>query len=194
MTVMKTWTLIAVLALMGATGEGFAESLYQESTYRPLIADNKAFRVGDVLTVQIFENSSAITSADTDTRRKNDVSASWTTPFNSITNKSLSVAGDFDGGGRTQRSNKVLATITVLVTEVLPNGDLKVAGEQMLTVDEELQKVQLQGRVRPQDISDGNLVMSTRLAEAKISYAGEGDIAKRQRRSWWRKVFDFVGL
>jgi len=171
-----------------------AESLYQEQSYKPLTSDNKAFRVGDVLTVQVFENSSATTSADTGTRRKNGLSAELGHRSGSVAQTGIGVVGDFDGGGKTQRTNRVLATLTVSVREVLANGELRVAGEQLLTVNDEPQKVTLEGRVRPLDISDGNVVLSTRLADARISYVGEGDIAERNRRPWWRALLDGMGL
>ncbi|MBN9053127.1 MAG: flagellar basal body L-ring protein FlgH, partial [Rhizobiales bacterium] len=85
-------------------------------------------------------------------------------------------------------------SVTVTVTEVVPNRELRVAGEQLLTVNEELQKVNLEGRVRPQDISNGNVVLSTRLADARITYVGEGDVSERARRSAWRRIFDWLGL
>lgn len=172
-----------------------AESLYQEGTFRPLTADNKAFRVGDSLTIQVFENSSATTSANTGTRRANDIAGSVTQTGNRVVGTlGIGVSGEFDGGGRTQRTNKLLATLTVTVKDVLPNGELRVAGEQLLTVNDELQKVNLEGRVRPQDISDGNVVLSTRLADARITYVGEGDVSDRARRSAWRKILDWLGL
>jgi len=173
----------------------FAESLYQEGSFRPLTADNKAFRVGDSLTIQVFENSSASTSANTGTKRGNDITGSVTHTGNRVVGQlGIGISGDFDGGGRTQRANKLLATLTVTVQEVLANGELKVAGEQLLTVNDELQKVNLEGRVRPQDISDGNVVLSTRLADARITYVGEGDVSDRTRRSGWRRILDWLGL
>lgn len=187
-------SLILLAALLPALPV-MAESLYQEGSFRPLTADNKAFRVGDSLTIQVFENSSATSSANTGTRRANDISGSITHSGNKMVGQlGIGVAGEFDGGGRTQRANKLLATLTVSVLEVLPNGELRVAGEQQLTVNEELQKVNLEGRVRPQDISDGNVVLSTRLADARITYVGEGDVSDRARRSGWRRVLDWLGL
>jgi flagellar L-ring protein precursor FlgH len=172
-----------------------AESLYREDSYRSLTSDNKAFRVGDSLTVQVFENSSASTSANTGTRRDNDIKGSVTHANGRMVGQlGIGVTGEFDGGGKTQRANKLLATLTVTVQEVMPNRDLRVAGEQLLTVNDELQKVNLEGRVRPQDISDGNLVLSTRLADARITYVGEGDVSDRVRRSGWRRVLDWLGL
>ncbi len=186
--------LLSSMALYVPAAPAGAESLYQEQSFRPLTADNKAFRVGDVLTVQVFENSSATTSADTGTRRKNGLSAELGHRSGSVAQTGIGVSGDFDGGGKTQRTNRVLATLTVSVREILPNGELRVAGEQLLTVNDEPQKVTLEGRVRPLDISDGNVVLSTRLADARISYVGEGDIAERNRRPWWRALLDGMGL
>lgn len=185
--------VLAVVALLSLSTLK-AESLFKENTFRSLTADNKAFRLGDVLTVQVFENSSATTSADTGTRRKNSLTADLSHRGNSVGQTGISVGGDFEGGGKTQRTSRVLATLTVTVREVMANGDLKVAGEQLLTVNEEPQKVTLEGRVRPVDISDGNIVLSTRLADAKITYLGEGDVAERTRRPWWRSLLDWAGM
>jgi flagellar L-ring protein precursor FlgH len=172
-----------------------AESLFDEGTYRALGADNKASRVGDVITVQVLESSSASTSTDTSTQRKNSLNAT----VGVLTNGkqyggNADVGGTFEGGGTTQRANQLLATLTVTVREVLPNGDLRVSGEQLLTVNDESHKVRLEGRVRPQDISTDNVLLSTRLAEAKIFYAGDGDLSERNRRAWWRKLLDLLGF
>ena len=185
---------IALPLLLAASLASHAASLYNEATYRPLTADNKAFRVGDVLTVQVFENSSASTSADTDTRRKNNLNAELSHAAGRVAQTGIAVNGDFDGGGRTQRQNRVLITLSVSVKEVLPNGDLVVAGEQLLVVNTEQQRVTLEGRVRPQDVSDGNVVMSTRLADARITYNGEGEVSQRSQRAWWRKLLDWAGM
>jgi len=186
--------LVAALTTSLSVCIAHAEGLYREDSYRSLIADNKAYRVGDVLTVQVFENSTATSTADTGTRRKNALNASLTHGPKTVGQTGIGVDSDFDGGGTTQRTNRVLATISVTVREVFPNGELKVAGEQMLTVNEELQKVSLEGRVRPLDISEGNIVLSTRLADARITYLGEGDLAERSQRAWWRKFLDAVGF
>ncbi|MFZ6721401.1 flagellar basal body L-ring protein FlgH [Undibacterium sp. Ji49W] len=171
-----------------------ADSLYKESNYRALTSDNKAYKVGDVLTVQVFENSTASTSADTGSRRKDSINADLTKNGTSLKQLGVNIGGEFDGGGRTQRTSKLLATLSVAVREVYTNGDLGVSGEQALMVNDEVQKVSLEGRVRPQDISDQNVVISTRLSDAKIVYMGEGDITDRQRRSWWRRLLDGLGF
>lgn len=184
---------LAMLLALAAAGLQ-AQSLYREESWHGLTADNKAFRPGDVLTVQVFENSSGTSSADTGTRRNNNLSAHLSHSAHVVGQTSIGVGGDFDGGGRTQRATRLLTTLTVIVQEVLPGGQLRVAGTQSLLVNEELQRVTLEGLVRPADISDANIVQSTRIAQASITYVGEGDVTERNRRGWWRKLLDAVGM
>lgn len=189
----KLKSILAVLALAMAAGGALGESLYDASNYRPLTADHKAFRRGDVITVQVLEDSSASSNADTTTRRQNNLSADLAHGSKQV-GGNLAVSGDFDGGGRTQRAGRLLALLSVSVTEILPNGDLRIAGLQELLVNGEVQRIELKGRVRPQDVSDTNVVPSTRVAEAKITYQGEGELSERQRRGWWRGLLDGLGL
>ncbi len=188
----RSWCVAATL--IAAAAAASAQSLYDEKTYRPLTADNKAFRVGDVLTVQVLENSAAQVNADTGTRRGNNLRGELDRPKLGPVTVGLGISGDFDGGGRTTRAGKLLAQLSVTVREVYPNGDLRVSGEQLLLINDEQQRIDLEGRVRPLDISDGNVVVSSRLADARITYVGQGELAERQRPAWWRKVFDWLGL
>lgn len=188
---------VAVAALGLAAAPAAGESLYVASTYRSLTEDRKAFRVGDVLTVQVYENSSASTSTDTSTRRNNALAASLGASAvaggRNLTG-AVNLGGTFDGGGTTQRANRLLATVTVRVREVLPGGDLRLAGAQSLTVNAEEQRVIVEGIARPQDVSPDNVVLSTRLADARIDYAGDGDLSQRGRRGWWRRLVDWLGF
>lgn len=173
-----------------------APSLYDPDRFRPLTADTKAFRVGDVVTVQVVESASAAANADTGSRRRGAATAQLNAlkSASTTTGAGVELGGEFDGGGRTARAGKLLAQLSVTVREVLPNGDLRLDGEQLLTINGEQQRIQLQGRARPQDISDGNLVLSTRLADARIHYLGEGDLSARQKPAWWRRWLDELGF
>lgn len=187
------WTLSVALALGG--GAARAEGLYREDLYRPLTADNKAFRAGDAITVQIIENSSASSSAQTSTQRNNGLDANLAIKnVGKSQGGHLELGGTFSGGGTTQGANKVLAAVTVTVKEVLPTGDLRVSGEQLVTVNRDARRITVEGRVRPQDVTGDNVVLSTRLADARIVYSGAGDVSDRARRAWWRVVLDWVGL
>ena len=144
--------------------------------------------------VQVIENASAAANADTGSRRSNSLGGQVIHAKSPAVRIGLETNGEFDGGGRTSRTGRLLAQLSVTVREVLPNGDLRLEGEQLLTINDEQQRINLEGRARPQDISDGNVVLSTRLSGARITYIGEGDLADRQRPAWWRKVLDWFGF
>jgi len=190
----KRVTFVVLWLACLVSGSALGQSLFDAQNWRGFTSDNKAFRPGDVLTVQVLENSSASSSADTGTRRSNRLQAELAHGSRSVAETALAVGGEFDGGGRTQRASRLLTTLTVTVQEVLPGGQLRVAGTQAVTVNEELQRVTLEGIVRPADISDGNVVQSPRIAHARITYVGEGDLTERGRRAWWRRLLDALGL
>lgn len=173
-----------------------AQSLFDEGSFRALTDDAKAFRVGDVLTIQIVEQAVATANADTGTQRNNGVGAtlSLNQPHPRSAEADLRIGGDFDGGGRTERAGRLMAQLTVSVIAVLASGDLVVAGEQQLKINDEVQRIGLTGRVRPQDITAANVVPSTRVADADITYVGEGHLADRQKPAWWRQLLDVLGF
>lgn len=187
------WKCCLPLLLALATGAVQAENLYNEKTYRPLASDKRAHLPGDVLTVMIYETSSAVTSADAQLQRTNEVGLRGSTKKNSES-ISIGAGNNFDGGGTVQRAGKLLAQMSVTVTGVAPNGDLLVMGEQTLEINLDRQKIRVEGRVRPLDVSDQNTVLSYRLADAKISYIGDGDLASRQRPGLWSRFFTWVGI
>jgi flagellar L-ring protein FlgH len=168
-------------------------SLYSDAQFQSLTADKRRFEVGEVLTVMVYENASATSSADTGTNRDSSVGlgvnlSNW--------NKGAAVTAnnDFNGTGRTQRAGRLLAQITVLVREVLPNGDLRVGGEQLLEINGEKQAIRAEGRVRPRDVSEANVVLSSRLAEARLAFVGDGVLGDMQRPRWWQKLLGLFGI
>ena len=193
-------TLGAALAggSMAQTAESKAapaqrDSLYSESSYQALTSDRRLHKVGDLVTVVIFENTSATSTADTGANRDANVGLNVNAPS---FNKSAGIGtnSDFSGGGRTQRAGKVLGQLTVAVRDVMANGDLYVAGEQSLEINGERQTIKLEGQVRPKDITELNTVLSTRVADAKISFAGDGVLGDRQRPAWWQRVLGVFGI
>ncbi|MGZ3182507.1 MAG: flagellar basal body L-ring protein FlgH [Telluria sp.] len=183
--------LLAALAL--AAGLARADDLYRENTFRPLAADKRAHLPGDVLTIQVVESSSAVTSADTSLQRKDELRLRAQADAHAHEATAGADHG-FDGGGTVQRQGRLLAQMSVNVLAIAPNGDLLVAGEQLLEINNERQKIRVEGRVRPLDISDANTVLSYRIADAKISYLGDGDLAARQRPGLWSRFFTWAGF
>jgi flagellar L-ring protein precursor FlgH len=170
-----------------------AGSLYEEGRFRSLTADRKGHAVGDLVTVMIFENASASTSADTNAGHDAGVSANLRTPLRDRS-AGVSLNNDFEGRGSTQRSGRVLGQLTVAIREVLPNGDLMLVGTQELEINNERQTIRLEGRVRPQDITENNTVLSTRIAEARIGFAGDGVLADHQKPGWWQRLLTLFGI
>lgn len=168
-------------------------SLYSDAQFQSLTADRRRFEIGEVLTIMVYENASATSSADTGANRDSSVGMGIGLPS---WNKSAAVTtnNDFSGTGRTQRAGRVLAQITVLVREVLPNGDLRVGGEQLLEINGEKQTIRAEGRVRPKDVSEQNVVLSSRLAEARLAFVGDGVLGDMQRPRWWQRLLGLFGI
>ena len=84
------------------------------------------------------------------------------------------------GSGSVNRSERVSLTIAVVVTDVLPNGNLIIQGRQEVRTNREVRELTVAGIVRPEDISSANTVQHDQIAEARISYGGRGDISRVQ--------------
>jgi flagellar L-ring protein FlgH len=171
-----------------------AQSMFDELTYRSLVNDTKASRVGDVLTVVIQEVASASSTADLRAQRNFAVSAQAGTSGAGPYSASASTDTQSDGAGRTQRSGRLLAQISVRVLALNDNGDLIVAGEQSLRINDEDQLITLSGVVRPRDIGESNTVLSSRIADARIRFAGEGFVTEQSRPGWLARFFHLLGL
>jgi flagellar L-ring protein FlgH len=174
---MKYLSLALLLAAVPASGEG----LYRPDTFRSLTADHRAYRIGDALTVVVVENSSASNSADTTTEKRGGVGVAATLTNNQDRRASVDITEDFTGKGRIQRTGRLLATVTVNVVGYTENGDLLIYGSQLIEVNEEKQQLQVDGRVRPVDIGENNVILSSRIADAKIAYVGEGLLGEKQK-------------
>jgi len=187
-------TLAVLLLLLAAPG-AWCDSLYQPETFKALTADNRAYRVGDALTVLVVENSSASNSANTTTNKQGSAGfGSTLTPGNSDRKGNLALNEDFVGKGSINRSGKLLATMTVNVVGRADNGDLLIAGSQVIDLNGEKQQIQIEGRVRPGDITDNNTVLSQRIADAHISYIGEGILGEKQRPGILTRILSWLRI
>ncbi|TCS37716.1 flagellar L-ring protein precursor FlgH [Paucimonas lemoignei] len=181
------------LALIASSLLARAENLYQAEQFRALVADKRAYRVGDNLTVLVYENASATATAGTSSDKS--VGVNYSVVANN-TNKqgALSAGDEAQGKGRIQRTGRLLAQLTVTVKTIEPSGLLAVSGEQVIAVNDETQEIKLEGKVRPSDIGENNTVISTRLSDAKISYIGEGILGDRQRPGIITRILNWLGL
>jgi len=166
------------------------------------LADVKARRVGDIVTVLILEKASASKEATTDTERSSSMAAGITSLFGlektveektNITPSALvdaTASNSFSGGGKTTRSENLVATLTTQVTEVYPNGNLKIRGGKSVTVNNENQIIYLTGIVRWYDVTADNTIDSGNILNAQISYTGKGAISDKQKPGWLMRILD----
>lgn len=170
-----------------------SDSMLDASGYRSLTAAAKAMHVGDALTVIVQEAATASSTADLRAQRSFTVSGRAGTSNGETHSGSAGTGSESDGIGRTQRSGRLLAQLSVRVTEVNENGDLHVSGQQQLRINGEEQLITLSGLVRPNDISDANTVLSSRIAEARIEFAGKGFVSSQSKPGWLARVFTWLG-
>lgn len=170
-----------------------SNSLWQAGAQQ-FFNDQRAARVGDILTVQISIDDKAQLN-NTSTRKRSGTQSGGVTNFFGLENLpgkvlpsgfdpatmiGTSTAGDYTGAGQVNRQEKITLTVAALVTQVLPNGNMVVAGRQEVRVNNEVRELLVSGIVRSQDINATNTVQHTQMAEARISYGGRGMISTYQ--------------
>lgn len=171
-------------------------SLYSPARFAALASDDRARRVGDVLTIRLTERMQSRKSASSDTSRDSataiDLPDFW--PFNQVAEKALDggMKQHFNGAGGAAQDNLLQGQITVTVAAVLPNGVLAVQGEKRVVINRGEEQVMLTGLVRPQDIAPDNSVPSIRVANAQIRYSGTGQVAAASRAGWLARFFAAV--
>jgi flagellar L-ring protein precursor FlgH len=178
-------------------GAIFQATSMVRSVYQPLFEDRRARAVGDSLTISINEKINASKTATSNADRKGDLS--FVVPDAQIAGKSIKGGSltaqsksDFTGGGDSSANNVFTGTIAVTVIDVLPNGNLMVAGEKQIGINQGSEFIRLSGIVNPQHIGYGNVVSSTEVAEARLEYRGSGYINEAQTMGWLARVFQSV--
>ncbi len=170
-------------------------SIYQPAQYRPLFEDYRARLVGDSITVQIVEKISATQKSTSTIDKSGKVAASITAlPLLSANSfNRASAAGtssnSFSGAGTTANSNEFSGTITAVVTGVLPNGHLLIAGEKQIGVNHNVDVLRFSGQVDPHFIQTGNVVASANVANVRIEQRGRGAQADAQGIGWLSRFF-----
>lgn len=172
--------LLALTLMLPALSD--AQSLINPDGYRSLTGDRRGYHVGDSLTVLVVESTSAQSAAGTGADSSTDISAR--TALDSRTHQvGLGLRGDTSGVGQTNRSGQIRTNVSVRIIEQLPEGLLRVSGEQLVTVNDEKQQVRITGLVRPDDIAYNNTVLSYRLADAQIDIVGDGVVTDAQKQN-----------
>lgn len=179
-------------------------SLYAgESSRSMLFVDRKARFINDIVTIRIVESASASGEATTDTSRDSSITGSLEALFGferTLENNKIDPAAvlkanlgnQFEGAGATARKNSLNATITAVVREVFPNGNLYIEGTKEIIINNERQYIILGGVIRPEDILPDNSIPSSMIADARVEYSGRGVLADKQRPGWLGRIIDVV--
>ncbi len=170
-----------------------AQSLYSDRSYSPLHSDQRNLQKGSIVTVLIYEQASASTSAGSETERDTGLSASirGTDPL-STESGSIDLSSTFEGNGSTSRQGRLIASVSVSVQEIYDNGEILIKGKQLIEFNEEKQHIELQGRIRADDVSAENTILSTRIADAHIVYVGDGLLGRQQKPGILSRVLGWV--
>lgn len=196
------WTVASALcvALLAAAspavageGDGQRESLIDPGRYRALAADHRAYRVGDIVTIQVLEATRAKSQAATEAGSELDLGVGLSSPSTTY-DATLGLNGGNASGAQTTRVGELRTQVSAQVMAIEANGNLRIEGEQSLIVNGERQKIRISGLVRPEDISAANTVWSNRIANADLELLGVGVVSESQRQSILYRVFKWLRL
>ncbi len=170
-------------------------AIFNVASSRPLFEDRRARFVGDTITINIAEKTTASKNSENKTTRSTSVKAAVPVvnglPVKTLqgTNFAASGSSDFDGKGQNTSANDFTSSLTVTVIEVLANGNLLVSGEKQIGLKEGEEFIRFSGVVNPNNITSANTVQSTQVADARIEYKANGFIDSAQAMGWLSRFF-----
>ena len=173
---------------------------------RAFFKDQRAANIGDILTVEVSFDDKAQFNNETQTQRTTNEQDTMPNvfglegqlgkilpkSFNPASAVNVTGATNNDGKAMINREEQVTLEVAALVTQVLPNGNLVVQGHQEIRVNYEVRDLQITGVLRPQDISSTNTVALDKLAEARVSYGGRGQLTNDQQPRYGEQLLDIV--
>jgi flagellar L-ring protein precursor FlgH len=172
-------------------------AIYQAGNDMRLFEDRTARRVGDTVVIRLVESTAASKSATTAATKNSDIDLPnpilFGAPF-SVGLSNLEIAAlkenrKLSGEGKSDQSNSLTGDVSAVVVGLYPNGNMAIRGEKMLTLNQGEEVVQISGVIRPEDIAPNNVITSNRVADAKITYAGNGILADANTAGWLSRFF-----
>ncbi len=173
-------------------------AIYQAGREVVLAENPVAHHVGDIVTIVLNEQTAAQKSATTSTSKDTTVALPAPTLIGKgvtikgvpILENSMNNATKFQGQGASAESNSLTGYLTATVLKVLPNGNLFIAGEKQIGLNQGNEYVRVTGVVRPIDLAADDSIPSFRVASAHITYSGKGAINDANAQSWLARFFN----
>jgi len=170
-------------------------SLFKANYVNNIYSDSKAHRTGDIISVILSESTQANKNAKTELKKENSseldtvmgLGGNPLTLNGNTLEFGLNQNSNFKGDSKADQGNSLSGDISVHVLKVLPNGNLMIRGEKWLTLNNGDEYIRLTGVIRPKDINSN--IMSTKVANARIQYAGTGSFADANEQGWLTKFF-----
>lgn len=164
--------------------------------YAPLIDGHRARAVGDPVTIQLVESTTTSKSAGSKTQRGGDASITPPTagPLSFLNPNALKAGSQssFKGEGNASQTSSLSGELAVTIAEVRPNGTALVRGEKRLLLSQGQEWIQFSGIVRLADLDSESRILSSRVADARIEYAGNGSIQRASREGWLSRFFNVI--
>jgi flagellar L-ring protein precursor FlgH len=187
-------TCVSLLALSAEAGSLWTAG----GSNRSMFADHKAAQVGDILTIVVSEAVAASNSQSKKSARDSSIADAITnfiypsTGLHKGSLPSMALAGSAasSGSGDVSNNQSLNARAAVLVSDVLPNGNMVIEGARIVTFSGETQYVVLHGVVRPDDIASDNTIQSSNIADARVEFLSEGSLTDAQKRGWFIKLYE----
>jgi len=189
-----------------ASYEPAAPSSLWRAGSRSFFNDQRASRIGDIITVNIEIDDRAELSNSSNRSRSSQTSAGVSNFFGLENQVGALFGNGFDpenmigaqadssqnGTGAINREEKIELTVAAVIVDRLPNGNLVIAGRQEVRINAELRELTVSGIIRPEDVTANNTVNQTQIAEARISYGGRGQVSAVQRPNWGQRIGDAI--
>jgi flagellar L-ring protein FlgH len=162
-----------------------------------LFSDQRAIKIDDILTIQIIESAKANTEAKTNTDKEQSVavqsgggsgSLSFIPAFGASAGSKVTHAGQ----GATSREGSLVATVSARVLKVLDNGNLVIEGSKVVEINDEKGLIKVSGTVRPRDIQQNNVILSSNIADAQITYSGKGVVNSAHRPGLIMRIINWI--
>jgi flagellar L-ring protein precursor FlgH len=177
--------------MLADTGTPTDGAIYSAGSYRPMFEDRRARHIGDLLTINIVEKTSAVKAGASSGNKSGSVS--FGTPGIAQgrlgANVAANAATKFADGDNQSASNTFSGMIAVTVSEVLPNGNLIVVGEKQVAMNKGIEFIRFSGMVSPDTIQPGNVVSSTQVADARVEYRTSSQIDRAEMASMMSRFF-----
>jgi flagellar L-ring protein precursor FlgH len=188
--------LASLMILFFGIGDTVSRAEDTAGKYQSMFSDVKARKVGDILTVEIIEFSTAQSQARTQTDNQHQSSlanqATGALDFLPLFNLDASVHNQYDGQGTTTRQGNLRAKITATVVGIDDAGNLIIEGNRTVNINGERQLTTLRGTVRPQDVTADNIVYSYNISNAQITYSGKGLVQDAQKPGIFTRILNWI--